>query len=111
MYVGDARGRVFSWSVAEQPGRAMADHWLKDEGAESCVGCGVRFSLYERRHHCRNCGLLFCSRLVHTRNSYPLNLAKFFKKCSLIFSSQYLLIFNKYRIKKNVQVTSQFCCI
>ncbi|XP_065351177.1 WD repeat and FYVE domain-containing protein 3 [Cloeon dipterum] len=60
MYVGDARGRVFSWSMAEQPGRA--DHWLKDEGAESCVGCGVKFSLYERRHHCRNCGQLFCSK-------------------------------------------------
>lgn len=32
LYVGDARGRVFSWSVTEQPNRGMADHWLKDEG-------------------------------------------------------------------------------
>lgn len=39
---GDARGRVFSWSVAEQPGRGMADHWLKDEAAEQCVGCHIR---------------------------------------------------------------------
>ncbi|XP_073985786.1 WD repeat and FYVE domain containing 3 bchs [Rhodnius prolixus] len=60
VYVGDARGRVFSWSVAEQPGRA--DHWLKDDGAEVCTACHVRFSIYERRHHCRNCGLLFCSK-------------------------------------------------
>jgi len=42
LYVGDARGRVFSWSVTEQPGRGMADHWLKDEGADQCVGCHVR---------------------------------------------------------------------
>ncbi|XP_012287062.1 WD repeat and FYVE domain-containing protein 3 isoform X1 [Orussus abietinus] len=62
VYVGDARGRVFSWSVCEQPGRTVADHWLKDEGADSCVGCGVRFNLYERRHHCRNCGQVFCSK-------------------------------------------------
>ncbi|XP_029662380.1 WD repeat and FYVE domain-containing protein 3 isoform X2 [Formica exsecta] len=62
VYVGDTRGRVFSWSVCEQPGRTVADHWLKDEGADSCVGCGVRFNLYERRHHCRNCGQVFCSR-------------------------------------------------
>lgn len=39
---GDARGRVFSWSVAEQPGRGMADHWLKDDSADQCVGCHVR---------------------------------------------------------------------
>ncbi|XP_063226772.1 WD repeat and FYVE domain-containing protein 3 isoform X2 [Bacillus rossius redtenbacheri] len=62
VYVGDARGRVFSWSVSDQPGRGVADHWLKDEGADCCVACGVRFSLYERRHHCRNCGQVFCSR-------------------------------------------------
>ncbi|CAK9831938.1 WD repeat and FYVE domain-containing protein 3 [Anthophora retusa] len=62
VYVGDTRGRVFSWSVCEQPGRTVADHWLKDEGADSCVGCGVRFNLYERRHHCRNCGQVFCSK-------------------------------------------------
>nr|XP_018916724.1 PREDICTED: WD repeat and FYVE domain-containing protein 3 [Bemisia tabaci] len=62
VYVGDARGRVFSWSVTDQPGRGVADHWLRDDGAECCSGCGVRFSLYERRHHCRNCGQLFCSK-------------------------------------------------
>ncbi|XP_067008592.2 WD repeat and FYVE domain-containing protein 3 [Anabrus simplex] len=62
VYVGDARGRVFSWCVSDQPGRAVADHWLKDEGTDSCVGCGVRFTLYERRHHCRNCGQVFCSK-------------------------------------------------
>lgn len=42
LYVGDARGRVFSWSVTEQPGRGMADHWLKDEGADQCVACHVK---------------------------------------------------------------------
>ncbi|CAG9799140.1 unnamed protein product [Chironomus riparius] len=62
LYVGDARGRVFSWSVAEQPGRGMADHWLKDDSAELCVGCHIKFSIYERKHHCRNCGLVFCNR-------------------------------------------------
>lgn len=62
VYVGDARGRVFSWSVSEAPGSRAADHWLKDEGADFCAACAVRFTLYERRHHCRNCGQVFCSR-------------------------------------------------
>ncbi|XP_031192866.1 WD repeat and FYVE domain-containing protein 3 isoform X4 [Mastomys coucha] len=60
--VGDSRGRVFSWSVSDQPGRSAADHWVKDEGGDSCSGCSVRFSLTERRHHCRNCGQLFCQK-------------------------------------------------
>ncbi|XP_054630463.1 WD repeat and FYVE domain-containing protein 3 isoform X3 [Dunckerocampus dactyliophorus] len=60
--VGDGRGRVFSWSVSDQPGRSAADHWVKDEVVDSCSGCTVRFSLTERRHHCRNCGQLFCQK-------------------------------------------------
>ncbi|XP_053559369.1 WD repeat and FYVE domain-containing protein 3 isoform X2 [Bombina bombina] len=60
--IGDSRGRVYSWSVSDQPGRSAADHWVKDEGMDSCSGCTVRFSLTERRHHCRNCGQLFCQK-------------------------------------------------
>ncbi|XP_044762510.1 WD repeat and FYVE domain-containing protein 3 [Coccinella septempunctata] len=62
VYVGDTRGRVFSWSVTEQPGRGAADHWLKDEGADYCASCSIRFTIYERKHHCRNCGQVFCSK-------------------------------------------------
>ena len=60
--VGDARGRVHSWSVTDVSGRSVADHWLRDDTAETCTKCRVRFSLTERRHHCRNCGHVFCSR-------------------------------------------------
>ena len=62
VYVGDGKGRVFSWSVTDQPGRVVADHWVKDDGGDSCVACSVKFSFSERRHHCRNCGQLFCSK-------------------------------------------------
>lgn len=61
VYVGDTRGRVFSWSVCDIPGRA-ADHWLKDEGADYCASCSIKFNIYERKHHCRNCGQVFCSK-------------------------------------------------
>ena len=39
----------------------MVDHWMKDEHSESCVDCKVKFTIYERKHHCRNCGKVFCS--------------------------------------------------
>jgi len=63
VYVGDARGRIYSWTVTDQPGRVV-DHWVKDDGAETCLQCGIRFTFSERRHHCRNCGQVFCSRFV-----------------------------------------------
>ncbi|XP_052816149.1 WD repeat and FYVE domain-containing protein 3-like isoform X4 [Mya arenaria] len=61
VYVGDAKGRIFSWTVTDQPGRVV-DHWVRDDVAETCMQCGIRFSLTERRHHCRNCGQVFCSK-------------------------------------------------
>jgi hypothetical protein len=35
--------------------------WQPDEDADSCNLCGEKFSFLRRRHHCRRCGLLFCS--------------------------------------------------
>lgn len=65
--VGDARGRVYAWSVPSEGSRGgMTDQWVRDEGASNCANdqCAVRFSLTERRHHCRNCGRVFCSKWV-----------------------------------------------
>eukprot|EP00795_Rhopilema_esculentum_P008037 gene8037-13951_t len=61
IFVGDGRGRIYSWSVSDVVG-AIADHWVKDEVAERCSNCDVKFSLAERRHHCRKCGRVFCAK-------------------------------------------------
>ena len=53
------------------PLAGMVGHWCKDEGSESCVGCGVRFTIYERRHHCRACGRLFCSSCSQYQSEIP----------------------------------------
>ncbi|XP_078381850.1 WD repeat and FYVE domain-containing protein 3-like isoform X3 [Oculina patagonica] len=61
LLVGDFRGRIYSWSVTDAAGR-MADHWVKDEFADLCSSCGIKFKFIERRHHCRDCGKVFCAR-------------------------------------------------
>ena len=34
--------------------------WQDDSSIYSCSGCGSQFGLLLRRHHCRNCGKIFC---------------------------------------------------
>jgi len=36
--------------------------WLPDEAAPNCMRCGSEFNLTRRRHHCRQCGEIFCAR-------------------------------------------------
>uniref|UniRef100_H3AXT9 RUN and FYVE domain containing 2 n=1 Tax=Latimeria chalumnae TaxID=7897 RepID=H3AXT9_LATCH len=35
--------------------------WLKDKDATHCKLCEKEFSLSRRKHHCRNCGEIFCN--------------------------------------------------
>ena len=35
--------------------------WVQDELAWNCRECFVQFSVFQRKHHCRRCGGLFCS--------------------------------------------------
>lgn len=49
------------------------DHWKPDPDAVICDApiCRKTFNLFERRHHCRHCGLIFCN--THSAYSIPLD--------------------------------------
>lgn len=49
------------------------DHWKPDANASICDGptCQKSFGLFERRHHCRHCGNVFCGE--HSRLQVPLD--------------------------------------
>ena len=34
--------------------------WAKDETCHHCYACSTKFSPFNRRHHCRFCGRIFC---------------------------------------------------
>lgn len=83
--VGDAKGRVYAWSVPGGSGfpdnsnvgnEVVGNTWSVDltcgtagsglSGAAviSCAApaCGTRFSRTEKRYNCKNCGRVFCAR-------------------------------------------------
>ncbi|TNN84189.1 Lateral signaling target protein 2 [Liparis tanakae] len=36
--------------------------WVPDEDCNSCIACKAPFTVIRRKHHCRSCGKIFCSR-------------------------------------------------
>ncbi|XP_060533607.1 zinc finger FYVE domain-containing protein 9 [Cylas formicarius] len=56
-----------SWLGREAP------LWIPDSDASACLHCDTKFTMIKRRHHCRACGLVLCS-----------------KCCNLKFRLQYL---------------------
>jgi len=39
---------------------AAPPRWQPDDSSMVCTGCAAHFTILNRRHHCRNCGGLFC---------------------------------------------------
>ena len=36
------------------------DHWQNDDTVDKCTACQTSFGMMERKHHCRDCGKIFC---------------------------------------------------
>ncbi|CAF3621813.1 unnamed protein product [Rotaria sp. Silwood1] len=41
--------------------------WMKDEDVKECCQCKKDFNTLRRKHHCRNCGQIFCEACVCTK--------------------------------------------
>ncbi|KOX68078.1 Putative 1-phosphatidylinositol 3-phosphate 5-kinase [Melipona quadrifasciata] len=40
----------------------LRSYWMPDSVSKQCYECGERFTTFRRRHHCRVCGQIFCSK-------------------------------------------------
>lgn len=46
-------------------------HWAKDESVANCRSCNEAFSFGNRKHHCRNCGNIFCGKCAFRTQPIP----------------------------------------
>ncbi|XP_055928469.1 zinc finger FYVE domain-containing protein 9-like isoform X1 [Argiope bruennichi] len=54
--------------VKQQPQIGMVKpYWIPDAEAMNCMHCGMKFTVIKRRHHCRGCGKVLCSRCCNQK--------------------------------------------
>ncbi|XP_048443758.1 LOW QUALITY PROTEIN: 1-phosphatidylinositol-3-phosphate 5-kinase FAB1A [Pyrus x bretschneideri] len=52
-----------------EPPNVSRDFWMPDQSCRVCYDCDSQFTIFNRRHHCRLCGRVFCAKC--TANSIP----------------------------------------
>ena len=61
---------VRSWIPRRaEPPNVSRDFWMPDQSCRVCYECDSQFTIFNRRHHCRICGRVFCAKC--TANSVP----------------------------------------
>lgn len=72
----DLVGLLKSWIPwRSEPAHVSRDFWMPDQSCRVCYECDSQFTLFNRRHHCRLCGRIFCAKCtsnwVPTPSSEP----------------------------------------
>ncbi|KAK5650701.1 hypothetical protein RI129_001730 [Pyrocoelia pectoralis] len=47
--------------LKEEAGRKVEGAWADDSSVRHCKACSKEFNMTRRKHHCRNCGEIFCN--------------------------------------------------
>jgi lipid-binding SYLF domain-containing protein len=61
----------FGSGNVDTTGKGAGPAWVPDESVTACVDCGKVFDLFNRKHHCRYCGNIFCSTCCSTYSLLP----------------------------------------
>lgn len=60
------KASIADWMILKKPAEEK-QHWVPDEAVTKCTACGTDFGAFCRRHHCRNCGDIFCDKCTQGR--------------------------------------------
>ena len=52
---------VFLPSLQMENAKLQGRKWADDSEVNDCLSCQKGFNLTVRKHHCRNCGQIFCN--------------------------------------------------
>ncbi|XP_076883986.1 1-phosphatidylinositol-3-phosphate 5-kinase FAB1B-like [Bidens hawaiensis] len=68
--LGNLIGNLKAWIPRRtEPANVSRDFWMPDQSCRVCYDCDLQFTLFNRRHHCRLCGRVFCAKC--TQNWIP----------------------------------------
>ncbi|XP_019177440.1 PREDICTED: protein FREE1-like [Ipomoea nil] len=65
--LADRKKGFTDWMKIMKPQNEEKDHWVPDEAVTKCNNCKCDFNAFVRRHHCRNCGDIFCDKCTQGR--------------------------------------------
>lgn len=66
--------RVRSWIPRRsEPSNMSRDFWMPDQSCRVCYECDSQFTIFNRRHHCRICGRVFCAKCTPNFVPAPLD--------------------------------------
>ncbi|XP_021347524.1 RUN and FYVE domain-containing protein 2-like isoform X4 [Mizuhopecten yessoensis] len=68
-HLSESKLKVEDMREASQVTKEAA--WMSDKDALQCSSCDKEFSLARRKHHCRNCGEIFCNECSDNKMPLP----------------------------------------
>jgi len=70
--VGHGVGKVIRKGNDKDMAKArLNEKWAPDSSTKNCIGCERKFTQVKRRHHCRNCGGVFCGKCTKHKMTIP----------------------------------------
>ncbi|XP_023704302.1 myotubularin-related protein 3 isoform X4 [Cryptotermes secundus] len=97
---GESLPSDVSWEAVEER-ETGPTLWVPDHAVNRCMGCDTEFWLGRRKHHCRNCGKIFCADC--SENTVPLPNEQLYDPVR-VCSACYSLLHNTSSLLKRQQV-------